>query len=203
VTPQHVVIGRDSRIAYVGHLVDPPLEAALRAAPRAPAAAAIPVAAVASEPAYKPGDRVNGLSLVDIDGQTLSALDAVQRRPLALFFLSPWCESYFEQSRPARAGACRSMRTQIEALAADPGVRWVGVASGLWATREEVVEYRDRYKIRFPLVLDDSGALFRSFKVNEVPVVLILGADARIERRIEEPASDLRAALLAARPSAR
>ncbi len=29
VTPQHVVIARDGRIAYVGHLVSPALEAAL------------------------------------------------------------------------------------------------------------------------------------------------------------------------------
>jgi hypothetical protein len=37
--------------------------------------------------------------------------------------------------------------------------------------------------------LDDSGALFRAFNVNEVPVVLVADASGRIVRRIE--AADL------------
>src|SRR3984957_20017561 len=39
VTPQHIVIGRDGRILYVGHLADARLDAALTAAPPGPAAA--------------------------------------------------------------------------------------------------------------------------------------------------------------------
>src|ERR1700736_2111157 len=39
VTPQHVVIGRDGRIQYVGHLANDRLEAALQAARSAPASA--------------------------------------------------------------------------------------------------------------------------------------------------------------------
>lgn len=195
VTPQHVVIGRNGRIDYIGHLVDQHLEDALIAARRAPAESV--VAATASAPAihYRLGSRLTDLRLVAIDGQSVPTADAVQHRPLAIVFLSPWCESYLAQSRPARAKACSSARTQTETLAADPGVRWVGIASGLWATREEVVQYRDKYKIAYPIVLDESGALFRAFNVTSVPVVVVVDGDARVRRRVEDVQSGLRAAL--------
>jgi peroxiredoxin len=199
VTPQHVVIGRDGRIAYVGHLVDQHLEDALSAARRAPATAPAATSAAAPEIHYAPGSRAADLKLTAIDGQSVPAVDAVRHRPLAIVFLSPWCESYFAQSRPARASACGSARTQVEASATDSGIRWVGIASGLWATREEVAQYRDKYKISYPIVLDESGALFRAFDVTSVPVVVVLDAEARVRQRIERVDKDLRAALAASR----
>jgi thiol-disulfide isomerase/thioredoxin len=199
VTPQHVVIGRDCRVAYIGHLVDEHLEQALGAARRAPAKVAS--AALASEPGihYAIGDRATDLTLLGIDGRSVPAVDAAGHRPLAIVFLSPWCESYFAQSRPARARACASARTQIDAFATDSRVRWVGIASGLWATREDVSGYRDKYKISYPIVLDESGALFRAFSVSDVPVVVVLDADARVRRRVEDVDTGLRAALAVAR----
>ena len=198
VTPQHVVIGRDGRIAYVGHLVDQHLEDALSAARRAPANALVSTTAAAPVH-YGPGSRAADLRLVAIDGQTVPAVDALRHRPLAIIFLSPWCESYFAQSRPARASACASARTQVEALAADSGTRWVGIASGLWATREEVAQYRDQHKIAYPIVLDESGSLFRAFDVISVPVVIVLDAEGRVRQRVDRVDKDLRAALAASR----
>ena len=199
VTPQHVVIGRDGRVAYVGNLVDQHLEDALSAARRAPTAALATTVAAAPAIQNAVGSRAADLKLVTIDGQSVPAVDAVRHRPLAIVFLSPWCESYFAQSRPARAGACASARTQVEALATDSGMRWVGIASGLWATREDVVEYRDKYKIAYPIVLDDSGSLFRAFDVIGVPVVIVLDAEGRVRQRVEHVDKDLRAALAASR----
>ena len=195
VTPQHVVIGRDGRITYIGHLVDQRLEDALRSARHSPAVTIDAATASAPEFHYAVGSRAADLRLVAIDGQGVPAVDAVRHRPLALVFFSPWCESYLAQSRPERAKACRSARTQIDALSADSAVRWVGIASGLWTTREEVAEYRDNHKIAYPIVLDESGALFRAFDVMSVPVVVVLDGDARIRRRIEDLTTQLRAAL--------
>ncbi len=199
VTPQHVVIGRDGRIAYVGNLVDQKLEDALSAARRAPATASVSTSATAPAIHYGPGSRTADLRLVTIDGQSVPAVDALRRRPLAIVFLSPWCESYFAQSRPARASACGSARTQVEALATDSGMRWVGIASGLWATREDVAEYRDKYKIAYPIVLDESGAVFRAFDVTSVPVVIVLDAEGRVRQRVDRVDKNLRAALAGSR----
>src|SRR5260370_36991550 len=54
VTPQHIVIGRDGRIQYVGHLADARLDAALRAARTAVVAGAGENAAAAAARAAAP-----------------------------------------------------------------------------------------------------------------------------------------------------
>jgi thiol-disulfide isomerase/thioredoxin len=199
VTPQHVVIGRDGRIAYIGHLVDEHLEQALVAARHAAPKVATSVPASEGAIQYGIGGRAADVRLLALDGRNVPTVDATGHRPLAIMFLSPWCESYFAQSRPARARACASARQQAEALSTDSSVRWVGVASGLWASRDEVAEYRDKYRISYPIVIDESGALFRAFNVTQVPVVIVLDGDARVRRRVENVDSGLRAALATSR----
>jgi len=49
--------------------------------------------------------------------------------------------------------------------------------------------------VTIPLTLDASGQVFRAFRVNEVPTVLIADADGRIVRRIDGSAARNAAAL--------
>jgi hypothetical protein len=75
---------------------------------------------------------------------------------------------------------------QVDALAKQhPRVRWLGIASSLWATKEDLGKYQADYKVTIPLTLDESGALFRTFQVRNVPTVIIIDSHGRIERRIE------------------
>jgi len=186
VTPQHIVIGRDGRILYVGHLADARLDDALtaaraesRAAP--PAQATTPAALAARR--YQLGDRVAQLSFKTLDGGRFRLQDA-DPRPVVLVFLSPWCESYLAQSRPVAAAECRSMREQISALGEAPSVRLLGIAAGLWATQQDLRDYRSKYAVTMPLTLDSSGELFREFGVREVPVALMIDRQRRIVREI-------------------
>jgi hypothetical protein len=74
----------------------------------------------------------------------------------------------------------------VDALAKEhPRVRWLGIASGIWATKADLDKYQADYKVAIPLTLDESGALFRTFRVTSVPTVIIIDAQGRIERRIE------------------
>jgi hypothetical protein len=98
-------------------------------------------------------------------------------------FLSPWCESYLATTRPTISASCRRTREQVSALAQDQRVRWIGIASGLWASAEDLRQYRNDYKVRIPLTLDESGALFRTFGVADVPTVLIADAQGKLVRR--------------------
>jgi peroxiredoxin len=198
VTPQHIVIGRDGRIQYVGHLADARLDAALRAARTsgalagsgndAPAAAAT-AAAVTGLVRLAVGSQLPTESAMTIDGRRFHFLDAQDPRHTVLVFLSPWCESYLETTRPAVSANCRRMREEVTAVAGEGNARWLGVASGLWATPPDLREYRLKYHVNIPLALDESGALFRAFDVHEVPVVLVADGSGRIVRRIE--AADL------------
>jgi thiol-disulfide isomerase/thioredoxin len=204
VTPTHIVIGRDGRISYVGHLADGELDAALLAARAAPAAPTAPGSHVSvSESANaRPigiGDLLPHRSLATIDGQRFELLHAAApQRLTVLVFLSPWCESYLAASQHETAANCRSIREQFTALAADPRVRWLGIASGLWANSEDLRKYRTEHRVPIPLTLDASGDLFRAFRVNEVPTVLIADAGGRSVRRIEGSAAQDAAALRSA-----
>ncbi|WP_323374214.1 TlpA disulfide reductase family protein [Frateuria sp. STR12] len=193
VTPQHVVIGRDGRIAYVGHQTNAALEAALAAARRAPVA---PAGVVATAPASGGAgvDRLPALAISTLDGQVFRTGAPAPAQPTVLVFLSPWCESYLADSRPEYAEACRRMREQVTALAATPGVHWLGIASGLWTDRDDLEGWRRKHRIPVPLALDADGALFRRFGVMHVPTVLLADGQGRIVRRLEGRA-DLAAAL--------
>jgi hypothetical protein len=75
---------------------------------------------------------------------------------------------------------------QVDALAKQhPQVRWLGIASSLWATQEDLAKYQADYKVTIPLTLDESGALFRTFQVRNVPTLIVIDSHGRIERRIE------------------
>ena len=199
VTPQHVVIGRDGRIAYVGHLVDDRLEAALAAARAAPAdagaGARAPRVPVLAELGV--GANVGAASVKREDGTAFPLKDPAGAHSTVVMFLSPWCESYLASSRPERAAACRRAREQSEQLAKDAGRRWIGIASGLWASAEDLAEYRDTQKVSVPLALDGDGTWFRRFGVRDVPEFVVVGPDGRITARIETAGADLRRQLAA------
>jgi thiol-disulfide isomerase/thioredoxin len=228
VTPQHVVIGRDGRIQYVGHLANERLDAALQAArssrssPAGAAGASVAASAgqnggVEGKPSvgvgktsghgpgdgsgHGPGDGESAppLSAKTLDGAQFNLQEpAAEQHPAVLVFLSPWCESYLETSRAAVSARCRDARVQVDALAKKhPQVRWLGIASGIWATREDLGKYQTDYKVTIPLTLDESGALFRTFQVRNVPTVILIDAHGKIERRIEGSDPQLQAKLQA------
>ncbi|WP_266156997.1 TlpA family protein disulfide reductase [Dyella silvatica] len=190
VTPQHIVIGRDGRIQYVGHMADAKLDAALlaarTAAPMPMAGAAASKSGVQEEAAHVDiGDRLPAFSAQTLDGATFQAQDAAVKRPTVLVFLSPWCESYLASSRPAVAASCRAVREQVAKLSRQGSTRWLGIASGLWAGKDDLSSYRDEHHIGIPLTLDESGSLFRRFRVMHVPTLLVIDADGKIVRRTE------------------
>jgi peroxiredoxin len=182
VTPQHVVIGRDGRILYVGHEANEKLNAALLAARTSmPSNVATAVAASDSGAADK--------QLPDVTVPTLSGatfrLNAANSQPTVLVFMSPWCETYLAKSRPAVAASCRAVREQVTPLSRDEHVRWLGIASGLWADQDGLRAYQQEHHLTMPLALDESGALFRRFRVMHVPTLLVFDAHGRLVRRIE------------------
>jgi peroxiredoxin len=189
VTPQHVVIGRDGRILYIGHVVDDRLEQALRVARtsggRGPVTRKPARPYWLAEHHYNMGDRAPDLGVRTLAGETFRLREAQAARPTVLAFLSPWCESYLATSRPQMAANCRAVRERIDAVAAAHQARLLGIASGLWATREELVSYRDEHRTAIPLTLDESGELFRAFSVTSVPTVLVLDTKGCIVRRME------------------
>lgn len=185
VTPQHVVIGRDGRIQFLGHEADAKLDAALLAARRSPPRTDTLAAAAANDPG-RSDDRLPHLAIPTLAGDTFQLDPSVDAgRPTVLVFMSPWCETYLAQSRPKLAASCRAVREQVTALARDGHVRWLAIASGLWAGKDDLLAYQREHALAMPVALDDSGALFRRFRVMHAPTLLVFDAHGRIVRRIE------------------
>lgn len=194
VTPTHIIIGDDGRIRYVGHLADHELDAALAAARAASSVLGSHGSrnATAAEPKRADpspigvGDQLPSWSLPTLDGRRFDLHRTTSRDQLSvLVFLSPWCESYLEITRPEVSARCRTAREQIDVLSADTHIRWLGIASGLWANRGDLRKYRAQYKVRIPLTLDESGREFRAFRVNDVPTILVADATGKILRRLD------------------
>lgn len=190
VTPQHVVIDREGIVRHVGHLADAALEAALSDA-RKPASGIAP-RPLESASARKEtrstlalGDGVPGARVRTLEGFDVPLADPSRQRTTVLAFLSPWCESYFERTRPQSSRQCRAVREQLVALGRDRRVRWLGIASGLWAGEEDLRDYRNAHAIPVPLGMDNDDVLFRQFGVRSVPVVIVVDARGRIVHRWE------------------
>lgn len=67
----------------------------------------------------------------------------------------------------------------------------------LWATKEDLEDYRSHYKINIPLTLDDTGMLFREFGVNNTPTLIVADSKGTIVRRLEpKELGSLRQAML-------
>ncbi|MBS0366170.1 MAG: TlpA family protein disulfide reductase [Proteobacteria bacterium] len=196
VTPQHVVIGRDGRILYVGHLADERLHQALDTAMAEEPHAATAGSPVRGAAVFGVGDVPHDLSATTTAGESFPLTGpAPDSRPRVLVFFSPWCESYLEKSRPAASQACRRVREEVNGLAAQGDARWLGIASGLWASTKDLADYRAKPGSSIPLTLDASGRLFRSFGVHDVPTVVLLDASGRIVARLGPQDRGLKAAL--------
>ena len=63
-------------------------------------------------------------------------------------------------------------------------MRWLGIASGLWATKEDLQDYQREYHIKIPLTLDESGHDFRAFDVTQVPTALVIDGTGRVLRKV-------------------
>jgi hypothetical protein len=108
-----------------------------------------------------------------------------------LVFFSPWCESYLAKSRPRVAESCRRVREAANALAPKGGARWLGIASGLWASPADLADYPKENPTAIPATLDAEGALFRAFGVRDVPTVIVLDSAGRITRKVGPEVEDV------------
>jgi peroxiredoxin len=185
VTPQHVLIGRDGRIAYVGHQDGAKLDQALQRVLAQPAPNSVVSSRTVDLPRpFGPGDQVRDLRATLIDGSVVELGATRDGRPRGLVLFADWCESYLEDSKPQTSQACRRVREDVERLIARGDVEWLGIATGIWSSAESVARYKAKMNVKLPLALDANGALFRAFGVHDIPTVVLLDPTGRVERII-------------------
>jgi thiol-disulfide isomerase/thioredoxin len=195
-TPFHVLIGRDGRIAHVGHQDGPALDAAIqRVLAGAATSDRIETAVLNSIKPVKRGDVVPALDLRGPDDKPVRFNGGASSKPRAVLFTATWCESYLKDTEPKTVEACRHARTLIDELSQKGSVEWLGVVAHLWTTPKSLASYQTRMKTRVPMTIDDSGQAFRVFGIGRLPAVALIAADGHLVRVVGPDDTDLAAAV--------
>ncbi|MCE8021090.1 TlpA family protein disulfide reductase [Halomonas sp. MCCC 1A11036] len=186
VTPQHVLIDRSGHISYIGHRDDQQFEDALQRVVRGndEGDSATQGADTAKVQALNIGDSVDGLTLNTLSGDVVELFDDGTDNPRGIVFFAPWCEWYLEESQPETSQACRRVRETVDGLARQGDIDWIGVSSGLWASQEDLEDYRDANEVSIPLALDASGNFYRAFDVQEIPTVVLIDSNGHVAKRL-------------------
>jgi peroxiredoxin len=185
-TPVHLVIGRDGRVLFAGHQDGPKLDAAIE---QALASKAVPGDAatdkLADFVALKPGDAIPPIELHSSDGKPVALPSGPASHVRAIYFSATWCESYMKSVQPEEAVNCQKGREQVDKLAADQSIEWLGVMTHLWTTPKELADYESEMKPRVPVAVDSTGAAFRTFGVKRFPVVALIDTHGRLIKLVE------------------
>jgi len=185
-TPVHLVVGRDGRVVFAGHQDGPKLDAAIKQALASKAApGGVATTKLADLVTLKIGDAIPPIELQSSDGKSVTLPHGPGSRPRAIYFSATWCESYVKSTQPGEAAKCRGGREQVDKLAADQSIEWFGVMSRLWTTPKELADYESKMNPRVPLVVDSTGAAFRTFGVKRIPAVAFIDTRGRLIKLVE------------------
>ena len=98
------------------------------------------------------------------DGQPFAGLSSL-KKPAVIYFWASWC------------GICKSIQGTIRELAAETPMITVALQSGDAA---EVKAYMGKEGFQVPVVLDEEGAIGKSYGIRGVPAIFVLGPDVAI-----------------------
>lgn len=189
-TPLHVLIGRDGRIAHVGHQDGPALDAAIRRVLDAkPVGAPVPPKQLGKPAAITAGERVPDLRVGPQDAR-VPLLERDGRKHILVFF-GTWCESYLAETEPATVAACRKVRTLADAGTARGDAGWQGVATHMWTEAKDLPAYTKQTGSKLPLAFDADGSVFRAFVIRRVPAIALIDAQGRYVRLLDGNAATL------------
>jgi hypothetical protein len=161
-------------IRFVGHRTTPELDVALEGLLHDGAPAREPL--LATPPP-------NELSLTLRDGSTFTLAQRAGT-PVALTFISPWCDSYLAKTRPVMSQACIAHARQVDVQRrAHAGMTWLTVAHPVWTSPEDLDSYTKKYGDSL-IAIDDHAAWFEHFSVRDVPTTILLDSRGAVVARI-------------------
>jgi thiol-disulfide isomerase/thioredoxin len=178
VTPMHVLIDRAGVVRYVGHLANAGLDAALASLLDNGLGKGAESAAPASrnEAPATPGSARPTLRLKLRNGSTFT-LGEHTDKPVALSFVSAWCDWYLADTRPAMAGSCIAHARLVAGLRrSHADVTWITVAHPLWTAHSDLDGYAQKFDADMTIGIDDGAQWFLHFGVRDVPITILLDA---------------------------
>ncbi|HEU4614208.1 MAG TPA: TlpA disulfide reductase family protein [Kofleriaceae bacterium] len=185
VTPQHVLIDKAGIVRFVGHAVTPELERTIATlvSDGAEAVTAVPASAAAQ-----------ALPALVLDNGSKLDLATRPKAPIALTFVTLFCDSYIADSRPATGATCAARAKQLEQQrTAHPNLAWVIVAYPVWTSSEDIDKFRKRLGIDVPIGIDRGNAWFRRFGVRDSYTTVLLAGDGTELGRVDGDGAKLAA----------
>ncbi|WBB67814.1 TlpA disulfide reductase family protein [Micromonospora sp. WMMD812] len=104
------------------------------------------------------------------DGSRIAFADLWADRPVVLVFVSSWC-TVCAQRQDALSELARTHRDKVV---------FVGVATE--DKPEDLQRYLREHRVEYPVVLDDDGAIWRSYAVREPPAVVVIAKGGALLR---------------------
>ena len=114
------------------------------------------------------GDPVKPFKAKALSGKEFDT-GSLKGKPFVINFFASWC------------GPCRYEAPGLEKLYVifrDKGVEFVGVA--VQDSDDGVRKFVDKYKISYPLVMDDSGDISHQYAIYALPKTFVVGKDGKI-----------------------
>jgi len=134
----------------------------------------------AAKPRYsKPvkGDQAPIFTAQTMAGDTVSLLGLSYNKPLSLVFLDSLCPM------PHFPG-CEAQIEQLGRLVEDDDSReWLGVVSSFYVNEDVVKQFRDKFKLKLPLVFDTDNQIYQSYGVHASPYQIDISREGNIRSR--------------------
>lgn len=154
-TPFHILIDMKGNVVFKGHEVSAQLDKTLKLLS-------------ASNSEILPAVAIEKLI-------TKPSLVSTSDKLTAIFFTATWCDWYLEESRPVISKNCVIGQQQANDLyKTNPNLNWLGITSHLWTGDKELAEYKNKYQIDYPLLIDSNNQEFVRFKVKDFPTLILL-----------------------------
>ncbi len=155
-TPYHLLFDRDMNLIYRGHKADESLDNKIALVSQLKAADSLDTDLLS--------EKESDVGIVLGDGKVH-----------ALFFTATWCDWYFKESRPQFSKNCIEAQNNVNFLYKKySNIVWDGIVSRLWTGDKDLLEYKKKYSITHPVVIDKSNRLFHQYSVKNLPVLVLI-----------------------------
>lgn len=116
----------------------------------------------------------------DMTSDTVSLKGLSKRKPLSLIFIDALCPMpHFPN--------CKAKLEQLNDLVAkDTSREWLGVVSSFYVSEETVQQFRDKFKLKLPLIFDVDNQIHQGYGVNASPYQIDISREGYIHSRSDE-----------------
>jgi peroxiredoxin len=131
---------------------------------------------------HKPikGDKAPTFISKNMEGNPVNLADIYDNNDVSLVFLDSLCPM------PHFIG-CEVQLEQLNELIESDGSReWLGVVSSFYVNEDVVKQFRDKFKLKLPLIFDTDNQIFQSYGVHASPYQIDIDREGHIRSRGSE-----------------